>query len=187
MKVREVPAGKTLYRGSWNNTLRANAPVWFANMKNNANIYGPVTEYKTTKKLRLVDMGDLPTVVALFNKSRSENVRKHIRSAFLYNRSKKTTNAMTNRGPHVAVRSSKIKHDIHVAQFICRMGYDGYYAPALEGRGKMFHSEYALCAPSKSLVRVKRHAPTQPPPITPKLGVSNRLVNEISRANYGLL
>ena len=147
------PRGKFIYRGSHPeslvaksyinqspNYLRANLPVYFSTNKNSVRTYGTAVKYKTIKDLNLLDMSNVDQVSELINRTNSENIKKSIKKSF------RITNGIIR-------RSSKLKHDIIVAVFICRLGYDGYYAPELRVKLPQgtFHPEIVLCNARKVL------------------------------------
>jgi len=144
----QLPTGKLVYRGSFNETLHGhslkNGPVFFANNKKTARVYGPAITYKTTRTLRLFNMGNLTSVLSLLG----TQVNTHIREAFLSN--------LANN----LYRRSNVMHNRAVAQHICNSGYDGYYAPRIGH----FHAEYALCSPKNFLTRVQVDNSSEGPP-----------------------
>jgi adenine-specific DNA methylase len=182
-----IPKGTVLYRGSLDesrlavpgnrpNYLRANLPVYFAPNKENANIYGAATvEYETTRPLRLLDMSDPDTVSQLIDMARSDAVKKSIAKAFI------VANGLVK-------RKSKLKHDIHVAVFICKLGLDGYYAPRLPGKlsYNTFHPEVVLCNSRSVLKVVKVHPLTKSPSSKNKASVNNAIRKLVALTNYGI-
>ena len=178
--------GRFLYRGSHTeamnaisrigqppNFLRTNAPVYFSNTKNSVRSYGTAVKYVTTRDLNLLDMGNINEVARLLERAKSPTVKKSIEKAF------RISNGEIR-------RFSKIKHDIHVAVFICKLGYDGYYAPRLPTKyvSGTFHPEIVLCNP-QSVLKVYNVKPVLDPPRTYlKLGVNNNIRADIQRTNY---
>jgi len=182
-----VPVGKFLYRGSHAeanqaqgylnkrpNYLRSNLPVYFSNSKNNVRTYGTAVKYVTTRPLNLINMGSVNTVAKLLAAARSNAVKGSILKAF------RTANGEVR-------RFSKIKYDIHVAKFICTLGYDGYYAPRLRTKYQQgsFHPEIVLCHAKDVLKVYNVKAATSPPPTRPRVGVNNNLRTTVARTNYG--
>jgi hypothetical protein len=153
-----IDKGKKLYRGSSENYNKPFSPnrraVFFANSQNNAGIYsGYVTEYILTHNANVLNMGSANTIEWLISKAASEKLKSAIKKAF---------RIANNRNVR---RFSKMKYDAHVAEFICRLGYDGYYAPRLRTKYPQGHfsSETVLCNPSKFLRVSKVFTPTRPP------------------------
>jgi hypothetical protein len=181
------PAGKFLYRGSHAeanqaqgylnkrpNYLRSNLPVYFSNTKNSVRSYGTAVKYVTTRPLNLLNMGNVNTVTKLHAAARSNSVKGSILKAF------RTANGEVR-------RFSTIKYDIHVAKFICTLGYDGYYAPRLRTKYQegSFHPEIVLCH-AKDVLKVYNVKPMlNAPPTTVRRGVNNNLRNVVGRTNYG--
>jgi uncharacterized protein YejL (UPF0352 family) len=148
-----LPKDKSVYRGSFSNAAFSrsgnisylnNGPVFFANNKKTAQIYGTVVTYKTTKDLNLYNMGNLQKVLNLLN----TNVGNHIQKAFLSN------------GMNKLQRRSNVNRNRAVARHICQMGYDGYYAPPIMN----FHAEYAFCNPKSVLRYVSTNNTSNGPP-----------------------
>lgn len=180
------PEGRFLYRGSHTeanqargylnkrpNYLRNNLPVYFSNTKNSVRSYGTAVKYVTTKNLTLLNMGNVDEVARLITSARSPVVKKSLEKSF------RISNGILK-------RNSKIKYDIHVAVFICRHGYDGYYAPRLPTKYAegSFHPEIVLCHP-RNVLKVYNVKPMlNAPPITVKRGVNNNLRNVVGRTNY---
>ena len=180
------PAGKFLYRGSHAEANQAkgylnkrpnylrNLPVYFSNTKNNVRTYGTAVKYVTTKPLKLLNMGSVNVVANLLVSARSNTVKHSILKAF------RVANGEVQ-------RFSRMKYDIHVAKFICALGYDGYYAPRLsrkQGLGT-FHPEVVLCHAKDVLKVYNVKKPTSSPPLKRRGSLNNNLQNEIARTNYG--
>lgn len=174
-----IPSGFTLYRGSFDEAALArghvnhtpnymkNRPYFFLynnSNRNGANIanraYGQVTVFKTTKPLKLVNLGSVRDVKMLLERANGdEKIIKSIMKSF----------RIANNN---VIRSSKLKYDTVVANFICKLGMDGYWAPKLTqkyGGNKKFHQEIVLCHPKKSLRVVRINQPSRPPSVAPKL------------------
>jgi predicted ester cyclase len=98
-------------------------------------------------------MGSTNTIEWLISKAASEKLKFSIKKAFRIANNRKVR------------RFSKMKYDAHVAEFICRLGYDGYYAPRLRTKYPQGHfsSETVLCNPSKFLRVSNVFTPTRPP------------------------
>jgi hypothetical protein len=185
MRIVNVRKNSNIYRGShreWLNAahylnqaptyLRTNLPVYFSNNRNSVNTYGSAVRYKTTKNLRLLNMSSVNTVQALFNNAKSDTVKNSINKAF------RIINGRV-------MRASKLKHDMHVAVFICRMGYDGYYAPPIPDRKrgyKPFHSEIVLCKPH-DVLKVNRREELREPPMI-RSSVNNTIRQRVMNTNY---
>lgn len=153
-----LPQGKKLYRGSsqnhgepFNTSRRA---VFFANSRNNASIYsGYVTEYTLTEDAYILNMGSADTIEWLLKKAKSDRLKYAIKKAFRIS---------VNRSVR---RFSRMKYDAHIAEFICRLGFDGYYAPRMRTKYKegYFAAEYVICNPHKFLKVSRALTPTRPP------------------------
>lgn len=181
--IRTLKKGSKIYRGSSDEPGRArvdstptflrNLPVYFAENWNKASTYGQVVRYSLTEDVYLADISNPIVVQGLYKETRSETVKKAIKKAF----------RLANDGS--IRRFSRIKYDIHVAQLICKLGFDGYYAPELRNAkttmGK-FPPEIVLCHP-KSVLRVdKIYEPTAPP--NTRRGLNNNLMRQIQRTEY---
>ncbi len=173
-----------IYRGSSNEstfarrgnrpTFLRNLPVYFAENKNRANVYGRVIKYQLTDDVHLLNMSDPKTVIYLLNSTTSNVVKKAIAKAFRLSNNKLNVR-----------RFSRIKYDMYVAELICRLGYDGYYAPELKNakttEGK-FPAEIVLCKPKKVLRVVNVYSPTLPP--TTRRGVTENLSRSVRNTVY---
>lgn len=183
-----IKKGTILYRGSHHesisavgrvnkspNYLRANLPVYFARNKNNVRKYGTAVKYETTKNLHLLDMGDPEIVTRLIQIAKSEKVKKSLAKSF------RVINGIVR-------RSSKIKYDIDVAVFACRLGFDGYYAKRLPqkylGGTGTFHPEVVLCDARRVLkvvgIEEMLNAPNN------RISVNNNLRRAVAATNYSL-
>lgn len=171
-----------IYRGSSNEpayarignspTFLRNLPVYFANEFNRAKVYGQVVKYKVTNDLHLLNMGDPKVIEGLLNLTSSNTVEKSILKAFRIIKGR-------------VERFSRIKYDIHVAQFICKLGYDGYYAPELKNAKTTMGSfpiEIVLCKPKQVLKVANIYQPNRPP--RQNRGLTNNLINTVRRTNY---
>jgi len=155
-----IPSNFTLYRGDRSSdSYKKPDPVYFLYGNDGYNItqsaYAKhigthVFEYKTTKPLHLLDM------------SRVDNVR------FLISRALNNPDLLGSLGKSFAVsdngtmvlRSSKKHHDLVVSEFVCSLGYDGYYAPRLKYRKfatGTFHQEIVLCAASNKIKETRNY------------------------------
>lgn len=175
--------GTHIYRGSSNEAGYArpggspsylrNLPVYFTNANANASSYGRIVEYEVIETVRLLDMSKSAVIRGLINMARSANVRTAIQKAF------RVANNNT------VQRFSRIKYDIHVAQFICKLGYDGYYAPRMKNAKLSqgtFHPEIVLCHPKRVLrVATVYNAHAAP---TNRRGVNANLIKTVRRTNY---
>ena len=176
--------GTSIYRGSSNEPMYAragtkptflrNLPVYFGPTQNVARTYGQVIEYKLLSDVHLLDMSRPEIIASLLERTKSENVKKSLKKAF------RTSNA----SPGVR-RFSRIKYDLYVAQLICKLGYDGYYAPELKNakttQGK-FPPEIVLCNPKEVLTVHAIFQATSPPRM--KRGVTMNLENAVKRTIY---
>ena len=171
-----IPIGFTLYRGSYKEAAVAkgvnkpnylkNRPYYFLfntnnnnNGKNIANrAYGQVTVYKTIKQLKLINMSDPMTIMSLLRKANNDEV---ITKSIL-----KTFRIVNSN----IIRSSKLKYDVHVANFICKLGMDGYWAPKLKQKygNKKFHQEIVLCHPKAALRVSHVEDPSRAQSVAPK-------------------
>lgn len=125
-----------LYRGnSRPNTTLINSPTYFATTHNNAELYGTVRSYEVTRRVNLLNMGNVNEVAKLMS----------LASPGIYSDIVKTFNISNG---HQVKRNSNVEPDLRVARFICSQGYDGYKAPRLSRKnGGTFHSEVVLCKP----------------------------------------
>ncbi len=176
--------GTRIYRGSSNEPMYAkegthptflrNLPVYFGPTQNIAKTYGQVVEYQLLKDVHLLDMSNPEIIAGLLERTTSENVKKALKKAF----------RVSNLGGGVK-RFSRIKYDLYVAQLICRLGYDGYYAPELKNAKTtfgMFPAEIVLCNPKKVLTVKTIFDPTSPP--RTRRGVTQNLQNAVKRTIY---
>jgi hypothetical protein len=149
--------------------------VYFSNNRNSVNTYGTAVKFKTTKNIKLLNMGNVSTVQNLLTKAKSKTVQNSIIKAF------KIANGIIR-------RNSKINSDIHVAKFICELGFDGYYASELSnkyGKGGKFHPEIVLCRPHEVLVVTNVNSLSGgPPPLKEKISVNNRIRSIVKSTNY---
>jgi len=179
------PSGRFIYRGSHPeafiaggyinqspNYLRANLPVYFSTNKNSVRSYGTAVKYRVMKNLNLLNMGNVEEVANLIEVANSEKIKTSIKKAF------RITNGVVR-------RSSKLKYDIIVAVFICKLGYDGYYAPELRTKlpqGK-FHPEVVLCNARKVLkvynIKKMLNAPSE------KVGV-NKNIHKLVKSIFSI-
>lgn len=174
-----------MYRGAYNEWtlahhhmgerpiyLRGDLPVYFVDDPDIAEVYGGVVKYESLYNLNLLDMGDLYTVQALLSSARSPELKKSITKAF------RVSNGIVK-------RVSKIKYDIHVAEYICRLGYDGYYAPRLPGKysSESFHPEIVLCR-ARDVLRVYGLERQLPPPTRTRIGVNQNIREAVAQMNY---
>jgi hypothetical protein len=178
-----IKKGTKIYRGSSNEPSQAkignrpaflrNLPVYFAENWNRASTYGQVTRYVLTDEVQLLNMSDPDVIQVLYNSTRSDTVKKAIKKAF----------RLANNG--TMKRFSRMKYDMHVAQLICKHGFDGYYAPELKNakttQGR-FPSEIVLCHP-KEVLRVDKVYQPHAPPRSEK-GLTNSLMKQIYMTEY---
>jgi len=178
MKIVTIPTGFILYRGSYEESALApgyinrapnymgNRPYYFIynNGNNNAlnltnRAYGQVTVMRTIKPLHLLNLGDSDTVVHLMSLTNNDTVLKSIKKSYRVSNSPLVT------------RSSKLNYDVKVANFICSLGYDGFWTPKLKQKygNKKFHQEIVLCHPRSCLRVVKVEQPSRPPSVAPKM------------------
>lgn len=171
--------GTLIYRGSSTepqfakptnkpNYMR-NLPVYFAENKETASVYGQVIRYKVTKELALVDMSNPEIIEQLNSLTKSDIVKKSIAKAF------RVSNGQVK-------RFSRIKYDIYVAAFLCKLGFDGYYAPRLKNAKTTqgtFHPEIVLCDPKNVLVVDKVYAMNRSPSM--RKGVNENLTRRVIR------
>jgi hypothetical protein len=158
MSVLVLNAGKKLYRGSSDNYGQPfsenRRAVYFANSRNTAEIYsGYVTEYTLKNDVQLLNMGSAEAVEWLIEIAGSDRLKRVIKKAF---------RIANNRNVR---RHSRMKYDAYVAEFICRLGLDGYYAPRLRTKYQQgyFASEIVLCKPSKNIRVTTTFTPTRSP------------------------
>ena len=188
-----IPAGFILYRGSFKESALApgyvnrspnymkNRPYYFLyNNNNGSNIanraYGQVTVFKTTKSLRLINLGNPRAVIKLLSYTNDPKIIKSIMKSF------RTSNSNN------VVRSSKLKYDLDVANFVCKLGMDGYWAPKLKQKygNKKFHQEIVLCHPKTSIRVVKVEQPSRAPSVAPKRKTSlNINRSAFKKLNFG--
>lgn len=107
--------------------------LFFTPKMDQAKQYGIVSEFETTKPLRVVALDDITE--DFFNFA-PEDVQKHLVSNYGYNTEKK-------------IRNSTETGDFAVSQYICEQGYDGYAIDTMDTdmAGK-FHQEIVICNPS---------------------------------------
>lgn len=171
--------GTKIYRGSSSEPVYAqegsrpnymrNLPVYFAEDRNTANVYGQVIRYTVKEDLALVDMSDPVTIAGLMSHTESNIVRKAFEKAF------RVSNGQVS-------RFSRIKYDIYVAAFLCKLGFDGYYAPRLKNAKTTqgsFHPEIVLCDPKNVLVVDKIYKATRSP--STRTGVNENLTRRVLR------
>ena len=171
--------GTLIYRGSSSEPTFAepnkkpnymrNLPVYFAEDRETESVYGQVIRYKVTEDLALVDMSDPVTIAGLMNHTNSEIVKTSIAKAF------RVSNGQVK-------RFSRIKYDIYVAAFLCKLGFDGYYAPRLKNAKTTlgsFHPEIVLCNPKKVLLVDKVYKLNRPPSM--RKGVNENLTRKVVR------
>ena len=111
-----------------------------------------IHEYKTSKELTLLDMGDVDTINYLKSIGNS-NVVKSIEKTFRIRNGE-------------VIRKSKLEHDLAVSRLICKMkGVDGYYAPPLKQKygNKRFHQEIMLCLPENKVTYLSSKLSTNKP------------------------
>jgi len=180
-----LPSGTFIYRGSHAEAsnaehyigqapgyLRGDLPVYFAEDPEDVETYGTAVKFKTVRNLNLVNMGDPDIVTELIRSARSKELKHSLEKAF------RISNGMIR-------RVSKIKYDIHVAVYICRLGYDGYWAPRLMSKGEgTFHPEIVLCRPRDDLRVVRVENIRSPPPTRPRVGVNNSIRAAVARMQY---
>jgi hypothetical protein len=107
--------------------------LFFTPKMDQAKQYGIVSEFETTKPLRVVALDDITE--DFFNFA-PEDVQNHLVSNYGYNTEEK-------------IRNSTETGDFAVSQYICEQGYDGYAIDtmATDSDGK-FHQEIVICNPS---------------------------------------
>lgn len=179
----KLSRGTTLIRGAGNNTLRNITFFAYGNdavrlVTNEYTKYNTnkIYVYKTTKDLNLMDMSKPGNIMKLAN---ATNNPRSLYKSF----------AISSNGV-VVLRSSKIHHDTEVAKLVCKLGYDGYFAPSLKHRkyaNKTFHPEILLCKAGDKVNLNSTMAPDKPLMPAPKKRIrriSNN-VEPLSRSLFG--
>jgi hypothetical protein len=180
-----LPKNYTLYRSSHHEAQQAvsyvnkapnylrNLPVFFLYGTNGKNIAsrsygGRVTVYTTKRRLRLLNIAIPRSIRLLLNSTNNPIVQKSIVKAFRVQNNKSV------------VRSSKMKYDIHVANLVCRLGYDGYFTRRMRSKHGSFHQEIMLCHP-KTCIKVQSVLnANKPPPIRRRKALNNNnIMNNI--------
>lgn len=176
MRRHVVNAGTHLYRGSNKeaqnahgyinhspNFMTRNRPYYFLYNNGNRNggknianrAYGQVTVYKTRRNLNLANLGSTNSIKNLIAKAgNNEQLVRSIKKAF-----RVQSNGSVK-------RFSRVKYDDEVAKFLCRLGYNGYWAPKLSQKyaeNKPFHQEIVVCNPRTNLKVVRVEAATRAP------------------------
>lgn len=112
--------------------------LFFTPKMEQAEQYGNVSEFETTKPLRVVALDDITE--DFFNFA-PEDVQNHLVSNYGYNTKQKKK-----------IRNSTETGDFAVSQYICKQGYDGYaidtMATDFDGT---FHQEIVICNPSENV------------------------------------
>ncbi len=107
--------------------------LFFTPEKGSAEQYGNVSEFETTKPLRVVALDDITD--DFFNYA-SEEVQKYLVSNYGHNTNDK-------------LRNTNESGDFAVSQYICDQGYDGYAIDTMDtDAGGKFHQEIVICNPS---------------------------------------
>ena len=178
--------GTKLFRGSrtsyHSNTVINRRGTFYAHNRNSALLYSPyVTEYTLKNNARLLNLGNPNTIRHLMNIVASNELRYKIKKAF---RLDPVNNSER--------RFSKLKYDAFVAELVCRLGYDGYYAPRLRTKYAEGHlaGETVLCNPQNFLNITNKYRNTNRPPSPPNLKRKranlNRTRPNVNAANYSL-
>jgi hypothetical protein len=176
MKI-TIPAGFVLYRGARRPLgYQTNNQSYFLYGNDGANITrreytskkGPdvrVYTYMTTRSLKLLDMSNPSNIMKLLGKAVNvENVIRSIQQSFRLK-------------DNIVYRLSESEEDLVVAKFICKLGYDGYWAPKMlksNTSNNKFHQEIVLCQPRdkislvQSPVRTRHSNNYSTPPGTPR-------------------
>ena len=117
-----------------------------------------IHKYKLSKPLTLLDMGSVETIK--FLKSKDPSVEYSINKTFRIRNGQ-------------VIRKSKLEYDLKVARLICKLGFDGYYAPPLAKKygTTLFHQEIMLCKPLDKVNYLNSTTPFKP-------------LNPISRKNF---
>lgn len=90
---------------------------------------GQISVFETKKTFKLIDMSDVATL---------DKVRKSIRDPYLLN---DLEEAWSVKGKDKVERSSNLRADIRIVEWLCEHGFDGYIAPEMGN----FHAELFLC------------------------------------------
>jgi len=108
-----------------------------------------IHQYKLSKPLTLLYMGDVKTIN--FLKSKDPSVEYSINKTFRIRNGQ-------------VIRKSKLEYDLKVAKLICKLGYDGYYAPPLPKKygTTTFHQEIMLCKPMDKVNYINSIVPFKP-------------------------
>ena len=156
---KNIPANTTLVRANASNGNASNKNHTYFMYGNNAvnkvtNEYAKyqgnkIHTYVTKKPLKLINMSKVNSIKMLLN-SANENAELAIKKSFRISNNK-------------VLRKSKLKHDVVVSRLLCKLGYDGYYAPRMDRpNGGKFHQEIMLCNPRDKIRYVKSEVPFKP-------------------------
>ena len=160
MNIKNIPKGTKLYRGS-RNSYESNGKTnmngtFYALNKNTAKMYsGFVTVYTLKHDAHFLNMGNPATIRMLSSIIMDERLRFKLKKAFRVNNSE-----------NIVRRHSRLKYDAYVADLVCKLGYDGYYAPRLRTKYAEGYlaAEAVVCRP-RELLQVTNKMVLGPPSI----------------------
>lgn len=118
-----------------------------------------VYTYKLKTNPKLIKMNSVHTIKTILERTNNQAIKNAILESF----------SIVNFGNNKRiVRSSQTKRNAVVAKYICKLGYDGYIANAMNKvEGGLFHQELVLCRPYHQLnndpeVSLSSQAPSAP-------------------------
>lgn len=121
------------------NVLVLKKHQYFTNVPQEAEKYGILAEYKTTKQLKLLAMDDANNIRQLARSDRGAELMDLIERVF---------------GDYMEglVRDSIGEIDNEISRILCEMGFDGYATNKMPTRdGDMFHEEILICDPMEKV------------------------------------
>lgn len=161
-----------LFRGTRvRNDYMRNGPVYFLYNSNGRNIAersytgggGSVYNYRVSRNLKLLDMGNPDSIRYLMNKVKNTKESNNLMRSF----------RLSENGREI-YRNSDAARDLIVAKLVCDLGYDGYIAPKLKkskntSKNDMFHQEIVICSPKNKVnheddIQNKHNDPFSTPP-----------------------
>jgi len=130
--------GTPLYRGTASRSQSITRQMWFAHTPSEAQIYGYVTEYETTRPIVVLRMDDPDNILKLSQLAAEKNRRSVVEAI---------DDSFRVVGRQI-IRNSESAQDRAILNFICEIGLAGFSSQpirkSLEGES-FFHSETGLC------------------------------------------
>ena len=118
-----------------------------------------VYTYKLQTNPKLIKMNSVHTIKTILGRTNNNTIINAILGSF----------AVVNFGnSRRIIRSSKTNRDLIVANYICKLGYDGYIANTMNKvEGGLFHQELVLCKPYNKVnknpeISIASQAPAAP-------------------------